>query len=87
MVRTHSFNGRRYKVELTGRLDGVCDQYNLDKRFLMIMAKPHTRNELITILHESLHASNWAATEEVVDRVSMEIGSLLWRLGYRRTEE
>jgi hypothetical protein len=65
-------------------LDGWCDQYKLDDRILASMAPPKARNELITIIHESLHASNWAATEEVVDRVSKEVGGLLWRLGYRR---
>jgi len=85
-VRTHTFNGRKYKIDIgDGHTDGLCDQYATgDSRYLVSMAAPHTRNELITIIHESLHASNWAETESVVDRVSDEIGRLLWRLGYKR---
>ena len=40
-----------------------------------------------TAIHELLHAENWAETEEVVDRVSSEIGKVLWRAGYRRSEK
>ena len=82
-VKTHRFHGREYKIVFSERLDGICDQYKLNQREIFIMTKPHTKDELITIIHESLHAENWAATESVVGRVSREIGSLLWRLGYR----
>ena len=86
-VKTHKFNGRRYNI-FFGQIDGCCDQYHISEkdREIAILAAPFTKEELITIVHESLHASNWAATEEVVDRVSTEVGSLLWRLNYRRTE-
>ena len=86
LVRTHTFNGRKYKIEIKpGPTDGVCDQYKLE-RLLSIYADLETENGLITALHEALHAENWAATEDVVDRVSTEIGNFLWRLGYRRKE-
>ena len=83
-VRTHTFNGRRYEIDMPGRIDGTTEQYRLDKRIMLIATEPHTRNELETIIHECLHAENWAATEEVVTRVANEIGNFLWRLGYRR---
>ena len=84
-VRTHTFNGRKYNICFDDQLDGCCEQYTIkpDDRDITIFTKPGTKNELITIIHEALHAENWAATEEVVDRVSAEIGSFLWRLGYR----
>lgn len=87
MVKTATFNGRKYRITMDGRLDGWCDQYKLDDRHIVIAATQHTQNELITIIHESLHASNWCKSEEAVDRTSTEIGRLLWRLGYRRNHE
>ena len=82
------FNGRKYTIYMPGhRVDGMTDTYGLDDRMLMCVAKTKTRNELITLIHESLHAENWAATEEVVERVSSEIGNFLWRLGYRRVKK
>jgi hypothetical protein len=85
-VRTATFNGRKYKFEMDGRLDGWCDQFKLceSQRHITIMVKERTQNELVTIIHESLHASDWRASEDSVDRTSTEIGRLLWRLGYRR---
>ena len=82
VVRTHKFNGRRYKIYVHPPVDGQCTTYKVERE-LWIMAHPRTKNGLVTALHESLHAENWAASEEVVDRVSREIGDFLWRLGYR----
>ena len=82
-VRTHTFNRRKYQVEFDDVCDGVTDTHKCN-RTMMIMADLATQNGLITCIHEALHASNWAATEKVVDRVSTDIGKFLWRLGYRR---
>ena len=46
----------------------------------------HARLMLITLLHECLHASNWDKSEKVIDRTAVDIGKLLWRLGYRRVK-
>ena len=85
-VKTATFNGRKYKVYLASNEDGWCDQYSMTERdrCLVVLAKPKTMNEIVTIVHEALHASNWCKSEEAVDRTSTEIGRLLWRLGYRR---
>lgn len=84
-VRSHRFNGRLYKIDIR-EIDGFCDQYKEDgSREMFIGVDLNTKNGLITAIHESLHAENWAETEEVVDRVSTEVGTFLWRLGYRVT--
>ena len=84
-VRTHTFNGRKYKIEMSGNLDGWCDQYKMgdNQRYITIMAKEGTRNELETIVHESLHACNWRASEQSVEMTAHDIARFLWRLGYR----
>ncbi len=86
-VRTHTFNGRLYKMDI-GAVDGNCDQFNSNNdRFLGVYVDLNTRNGLITTIHETLHAENWSKSEADVDRVSREIGSFLWRLGYRKEGE
>ena len=86
-VRTHKFNGRKYHIIVSYRIDGFVEQYKLGGRTMMITVDPGTKNELETYIHESLHAENWATTEKVVERVSKEIADFLWRLGYRRTKK
>lgn len=87
-VRTHTFNGRRYRIDICGgKLDGYVDQYKLNSRNMIIMAEPKTKAELETFIHEALHAENWRASEKVVQRVGKEIADFLWRLGYRRTKK
>ena len=87
-VRTHTFNGRRYKIDLVGyKLDGMIEAFALKDRMMYIMAEAGTKLELETLIHESLHAENWAETEKVVSRVGKEIADFLWRLGYRRTKK
>ncbi len=85
-VCTHVFNGRRYKIFAPGPITGFTDIYHAKTPTLMIAAKPGTRDELETCIHEALHAENWAAKEATVHRVGAEIGDFLWRLGFRRVE-
>lgn len=86
VVRTATFAGVRYDIDLCEALDGCCDSPRGGRPSIRVMANPNTQKGLITLIHESLHASNWAATEAVVDRTSREIGTLLWRLGFRCTD-
>ena len=88
-VKTYKFNGRKYNIYIyPDGLDGLCDQYQTKKneRDIIISADPATKNGLITLIHESLHAENWRAPEKSVDRTSKEIGEFLWRLGYRYSQ-
>ena len=85
-VRTHTFNGRKHKIDICEEpLDGYCDQYKIcnKQRTLCIWTDLKKRNGLITAIHEALHAESWVKDEDTVDRVSKEIGTFLWRLGYR----
>lgn len=82
-VKTHTFNGRRYRIEIIPEgIDGISDtKENLPS--LVITRNPNTREGLITIIHEAMHCGNWDKREETIDRSSKEIGKLLWRLGFR----
>lgn len=82
-VKTHTFNGRRYKVSIDDApLEGLCDQYTKERE-LIICSDLNTQNGIVTVIHEALHACCWTASEDAVDRTSCDIGRFLWRLGYR----
>ena len=81
-VKTHFFNGIRYNI-IFGEIYGSTDTDRCPKDIL-ITTQPNTRNELITIIHEGMHAGNWDKHEETIERSAKDIGRLLWRLGYRK---
>ena len=84
-VKTHTFNGHKYKIHLMPFIfDGLTDIDEKVEYNMFVFANLKTRNGLITLIHEALHASKWKATEEEVERTAKEIGDFLWRLGYRR---
>lgn len=82
MMKTHVFNGRRFRIIL-GPHDGLCDTSKDKELELYIFADLDTKRGLITAIHEALHAEDNNLSEKPVEKVSREIGSFLWRLGYR----
>lgn len=95
-VRTHSFNGVRYRIGVDDPYVAWCDpprkplkcEFPAIRLFngLPFGSKRGAKDGLITLIHECLHASDYHTYENTVDRVSRDIGRLLWRLGYRRQE-
>ena len=83
-VRTHTFNGKKHKIYIRP-VDGLCLNSEKGERDyeLYIFYSLREKNGLITALHEALHASDFNMQEEKVERISREIGTFLWRLGYR----
>ena len=84
-VKTHLFKGVRYKIVQMGPVDGLTDTKNTAPE-LVNCAVEGTQSELITWIHEGMHAGNWDKHEETIDQSSKDIGRLLWRLGYRKTK-
>ncbi len=83
-VRTHTFNGRKYHIYL-GPLKGTTSPPGKARREIMIRTSNLSERTILdTIIHESLHASDWPATEKKVNQVATDISRLLWRLDYRR---
>ena len=96
-VRTHRFNGVQYEIDVEGFKGETTKVLGLP---CIAIARPevtmteslpygndkHAQLMLITLLHEILHASNWNKSEKVVDRTAVDMGKLLWRLGYRRVK-
>ncbi len=84
-VKTHTFAGVLYDVDVEQPFSGICDFPRSGKQpALRVSADINTRKGLESLLHECLHAECWAKTEEVVDRASYDIARLLWRLGFRK---
>jgi len=94
-VRSHKFNGKKYFIDIDTDYAGFCENPNVKKILnehpviRIVEGLPYNNDKgskegLIYILHECLHAENWSKHEETIDRTAEEVGSLFWRLGYRR---
>ena len=55
-------------------------------KFIRIRRGQKPLDELDTIIHECLHATDWHKDESWVTEVSADIAAVLWKLGYRKTE-
>jgi len=84
-VKTHTFNRVRFDIDLYGKaIDGKCDYPYQCKPVIMICEDVNNYKGLESIIHECLHAEQWAKGEDVVDRTAREIAKFLWRLNFRR---
>ena len=85
-VKTHRFNGVCYAIDVEEPFDALCEApVEKDRKPTIRVARDvNTSYGLQCLIHECLHASNWAKSEEIVDRVAVDIGKLLWRLGFRK---
>jgi len=94
-VKRHTFNGVKYHIGVDEPYDGWCDnpdkEHNQDEypAIRLVDGLPFGNDKgakagLITLLHECTHAGQWDLPEDVVERLSVDTGNLLWRLGYRR---
>ncbi len=84
-IRTHTFAGRKLKIDLGSECDGLVDcPYGNDAVPTMrIFSNLNTKAGLETVIHETLHVLRWSETEIVVDKTANELARFLWRLGYR----
>ena len=85
MVKTATFRGKPWRVELDSTYDGFCDAPEHDDggRALYVDKRLTGKRRLVVLIHEALHAENPELPEDVVERSGESIGRFLWRLGYR----
>lgn len=96
MVKTHKFNNVLYHIVVDEPYVGWCDRPRKPdaKEYPSIRIpnglsygnRKKAKDDLITLLHECNHAENWDLSEKRVDQIAIDIGTLLWRLGYRRVK-
>lgn len=93
-VRTHKFNGKKFHIGVDEPYIGWCDKPGQpDPAEYPAIRLPEglpsgeergAKQGLTTLIHEMIHAEDWGISENAVDRIATDMGSLLWRLGYRR---
>ena len=83
-IKTHKFNGRTHDIDLS-QCYGYCDSPKQGKPTLYAPLDAYGEFKTLRVLiHESMHACNWAKREDTVDVCSRDIARFLWRLGYRK---
>lgn len=86
-VKTATFRGTKYEIELDGCIDGRCEgTLNVKNPKLSIYVGLDTPKGLETCIHEALHACCFAKTETIVEQTAHDVAKFLWRLGYRVTK-
>lgn len=84
-VRTHRFNGVKYEIKIIPHTVGQCT-YPRNKDAtpsIDVFHDLNTKEGIRILLHECLHAEDWSKNHDLIKRASIEISSLLWRLGFR----
>jgi hypothetical protein len=83
----HDFDKKRYRLidqsKCSEDIQGYC---NYRYKEIAIPLEGDTKNDLDTIVHESLHACFPHISEKNVWAASGSITSLLWRLGWRQKD-
>jgi len=62
-----------------------CEGLTIYGQTMVINTPNENEERLDTIVHETLHASNYKLTEAEVSRMANDISSVLWKAGYRRS--
>lgn len=84
-VRTHTFRGVRYDMDFDPQAASCDHPEGRDRpRIVLVDGLRNNRQTLELLVHESLHACCWPASEREVEETARDIARLLWRLGYRR---
>lgn len=81
-------NKKRWQLKFVPRMsaDGECDAPDVKNKSIKILSSLKGEHRLDTILHELLHACMWSFDEEFIDEIARDISRVLWRLGYRDTQ-
>ena len=66
---------------------GYCDSPEKKNKEIVVKSNLPPKEELDITLHELLHAADWWKDEEWVEQVGTDIANVLWRLGWRKTEQ
>ena len=89
-VRTHTFNGRKYKIESVERINGVTDLPGDPKNFEMLVLEGNDLRALHSAIHEGLEGIGCCdkCIHEYNNKglpKTWDVAKFLWRLGYRKS--
>lgn len=89
-IKTLTIKKKRWRIvdseKYKGPELGYCTNPALDRE-IAIPIHGDTREDLIIITHELIHAYDWGLSEKTVEGLSIEIGDALWKLGWRKDDE
>lgn len=66
---------------------GFCEPPWRKKPRIVIRTNMKEKQELETLIHEMLHACDFAKTEWWIEEAGHDIATALWKLGWRKNEE
>ncbi len=88
-VKTHTFNGIKYKIEQAERIDGVTDVQEDDSPPEMLILDGDDLKSLHSAMHEGMEAIR--ACDKCIHGYrddgypeTWDVAKFLWRLGYRK---
>jgi len=86
--KTHRIGGKVWRIKhATEAPAGLLGYCHYDRKWLYIPHDGESLADLDTIVHEALHAACPYLDETTVDGVASDIAKLLWRTGWRRSDE
>jgi len=80
-------NGKKRCVGVDEAVIGDCDPPDAKDKTIRIASDLTPIEQLEVVIHEALHAADWFKDEEWIRIVAHDIARLLWRLGWRLTED
>ena len=75
------------KTSVTVEQSPIYGLYDGYKGIITINKCPDGQEELITFVHELIHAEFMTWNEDKVEALSESIGEYLWKAGYRRLKD
>lgn len=80
-IRTATFGGVRYDVDLCGPVDGLADNPKGGRPSLVLCVEDlYSKRGLATAIHEALHCCSFHTSEEKVTQTAEDLARFLWRL-------
>lgn len=77
----------RRKVDRKNKMYGLCHAPWRRAKKIIIKDNMSERRELETLIHEMLHACDFTKSEEWVEQAGKDIATVLWKLGWRKSDE
>jgi hypothetical protein len=87
-MKTHSFNGEPYEIEVVDNLLGICiSRHEAIMGKIIIEKSKKQIDELDTAIHEALHAigipDKYLHNKDGTGKVD-DVARFIWRLGWRK---
>lgn len=81
-----SFRPRKPRIKVVNRKLGQERAWGIatEPNLIELDSRLKGSRRLVYLLHESLHLAKWELPEDEVRRISVTVGEVLWRDGYRK---